>query len=88
MYVDEELYRVYWKTVHNRAGEYLYTAMCGYHFSKSDDGEFTAVTPGVVLGVNDKTNRACLAGRSSTHFIERAFPADYFSVRTLTHLSD
>ena len=38
MYMDKDMYRIYWKLVHNRAGEYFYNAMCAYHFSKSDDG--------------------------------------------------
>jgi hypothetical protein len=42
----------------------------------------------MVVGVNDKTNRACLAGRYSSQFIERNYPEDYFSLRTLTHISD
>ena len=37
MYFDKEMYRIYWKLVHNRAGEYFYTAACGYHFVKSDE---------------------------------------------------
>ena len=88
MYMDKDMYRIYWKLVHNRAGEYFYNAMCAYHFSKNDDGTFTAVTPNMVVGVNDKTNRACLAGRYSSQFIEREYPDDYFSLRTLTHISD
>lgn len=88
MYMDKEMYRIYWKLVHNRAGEYFYNAMCAYHWSRSEDGSFTAVTPNMVVGVNDKTNRACLAGRYSSQFIERNFPRDYFTLRHLTHLSD
>ena len=88
MYMDKDMYRIYWKLVHNRAGEYFYNAMCAYHFSKSDDGSFSAVTPNMVVGVNDKTNRACLAGRYSSQFIEKDYPDDYFSLRTLTHISD
>ncbi len=87
MYMDKDMYRIYWKLVHNRAGEYFYNAMCAYHFSKNDDGS-AAVSPNMVVGVNDKTNRACLAGRYSTQFFERAYADDYFSLRTLTHISD
>lgn len=88
MYMDKDMYRIYWKLVHNRAGEYFYNAMCAYHWSKSDDGTFTAVTPNMVVGVNDKTNRAALGGRYSSQFIEHQYPDDYFSLRTLTHISD
>ena len=88
MYMDKDMYRIYWKLVHNRAGEYFYNAMCAYHWSKSSDGSFSAVSPNLVVGVNDKTNRAALGGRYSSQFFEREFPEDYFSLRTLTHLSD
>jgi len=88
MYMDKDLYRIYWKLVHNRAGEYFYNAMCAYHWSKTADGKFSAVSPNLVVGVNDKTNRAGLGGRYSTQFFEKAWPEDYFSLRTLTHLSD
>jgi hypothetical protein len=47
-----------------------------------------AVAPNLVVGVNDKTNRAALGGRYSSQFFESQWPEDYFSLRTLTHLSD
>jgi hypothetical protein len=88
MYMDKDLYRIYWKLVHNRSGEYFYNAMCVYHFSKSDDGRLTAVTPSTIVGVNDKTNRAALAGRYTTQFLESSFPDGYFTLHTVTHMSD
>lgn len=88
MYMDKEMYRIWWKLVHNRAGEYFYNAACAYHFSSNDDKTFMTVTPNMVVGVNDKTNRACLAGRYSSQFIERDFPNDYFTLHHLTHMSD
>jgi hypothetical protein len=88
MYMDKDMYRIYWKLVHNRAGEYFYNAMCAYHWSVNKDGTFTAVTPNMVVGVNDKTNRAALGGRYSAQFIEWNFPEDYFTLRHLTHISD
>ncbi len=87
MYFDKDIYRIYWKMVHNRAGEYFYTAGCGYHFVKQDE-TFSAVFPTVVIGVNDKTNRAALAGRYQQSFIERNWDLTYFSLRTLTHMTD
>ena len=62
MYFDKELYRIYWKLVHNRAGEYFYTAGCGYHFVKTPDDTHSSVFPSLVIGVNDKINRAALGG--------------------------
>ena len=88
MYMDKDMYRIYWKLVHNRAGEYFYNAMCAYHWSKSDDGELGAVTPNMVVGVNDKKNRAAIGGRYDSQFIETDFPRRYFTLYTLTHLSD
>ena len=58
MYFDKDMYRIYWKLVHNRAGEYFYNAMCGYTFAVSPDRTFSAVSPAIVVGVNDKANRA------------------------------
>ncbi|MBI4516090.1 MAG: DUF1329 domain-containing protein [Deltaproteobacteria bacterium] len=88
MYMDKEMYRIYWKLVHNRAGEYFYNAMCAYHWSKNDDGTLTSVTPNMVVGVNDKTNRAALGGRYSSQFIETKYDDDYFTLHHLTHMSD
>jgi Protein of unknown function (DUF1329) len=88
MYMDKDMYRIYWKLVHNRAGEYFYNAMCAYHWAKNADGTFSAVAPNLVVGVNDKTNRAALGGRYSAQFFEFKWPDDYFTLRTLTHLSD
>ncbi|MFN8545386.1 MAG: DUF1329 domain-containing protein [Candidatus Binatia bacterium] len=87
MYFDKEMYRIYWKLVHNRAGEYFYTAACGYHFVKNDEA-YHAVFPNLVIGVNDKVNRAALGGRYQSSFIERKWDPSYFSLRTLTHMSD
>jgi hypothetical protein len=87
MYFDKEMYRIYWKLVHNRGGEYFYTAMCGYHFVKNDE-TFSAVFPNLVIGVNDKTNRAALGGRFQSSFLEQHWDPAYFSLRTITHMTD
>ena len=49
---------------------------------------FSAVYPNFVIGVNDKTNRAALGGRYQTSFIERKWDPTYFSLRTLTHMTE
>jgi hypothetical protein len=87
MYFDKEMYRIYWKMVHNRAGEYFYTAMCGYHFVKNDE-TFSAVFPNLVIGCNDKTNRAALGGRYQASFLEQRWDPSYFSIRTIAHITD
>jgi len=88
MYMDKDMYRIWWKLVHNRAGEYFYNAMCAYHFSNNDKGDLSVVTPNMVVGVNDKTNRACLAGRYSSQFIELDYEDDYFTLYRLSRMSD
>jgi len=88
MYMDKDMYRIYWKLVHNRAGEYFYNAMCAYHWAKLADGSFSAVTPNLVVGVNDKTDRAALGGRYTSQYFEFSFPRDYFTLHSLTQLSD
>lgn len=88
MYMDKDMYRIWWKLVHNRAGEYFYNAMCAYHFSQEDGGGFSAVTPNMVVGVNDKTNRAAIGGRYSSQFIETNYPRDYFTIKSLMSGSD
>jgi hypothetical protein len=87
MYFDKEMYRIYWKLVHNRAGEYFYTAACGYHFVKNDES-YSAVFPNLVIGVNDKTNRAALGGRFQSSFLEQKWDDNYFSLRTISHMTD
>jgi hypothetical protein len=87
MYFDKEMFRIYWKMVHNRAGEYFYTAMCGYHFVKNDE-TFSAVFPNLVVGVNDKTNRAALGGRYQSSFLEQRWDPSYFSIRTIARMTD
>ena len=88
MYFDKDMYRIYWKLVHNRAGEYFYNAQCSYHFSKRPDGSFSQVTQNGVVGVNDKTNRAAIGGRYDSQFIEHKFAEGYFQLSTLSHISD
>lgn len=84
MYFDREMYRIYWKTVTNRAGEYFYNAMCGYTFGRTADKTRSAVLPSLVVGVNDKTNRAAIGGRPRDQFVEERFdPAD-FTLRAIT----
>jgi hypothetical protein len=88
MYFDRDLYRIYWKLVSDRAGEYFYNAMCGYTFGRTADGAFSAVLPSVVVGVNDKTNRAAIGGRPRDQFVERAFDPAEFTLRAITHPRD
>jgi Protein of unknown function (DUF1329) len=87
-YFDKELYQIHWKLVFNKAGEYFYNAACVHHFAKNADDTFSAVANSLVVGVNDKTNRAAFGGRYSSQFLERAFDADHFSLVTLQHAGD
>jgi hypothetical protein len=88
LYVDRELYRVYWKLTYGLDGNMASNTMCAYHFSQSGDRNFSAVTPSLVVGVNDQANRATLAGRYTTEVIERGAPDDFFSLSTLTRRPD
>ena len=88
MYFDQEMYRIYWKLVSNRAGEYFYNAMCGYTFAETADRSFSGVLPSLVVGVNDKTNRAAIGGRPQDQFIEQRFNPDEFTLKAISHTSD
>ena len=88
MYFDQDMYRIYWKLVSNRAGEYFYNAMCGYTFAETADRSFSGVLPSLVVGVNDKTNRAAIGGRPQDQFIEQRFNPDDFTLKAISHTSD
>jgi len=88
MYFDREMYRIYWKVVTNRAGEYFYNAMCGYTFTEAADRTLSAVLPSIVVGVNDKTNRAAIGGRPRDQFIEQAFDPAEFTLKAITRIAD
>lgn len=83
-YFDKEMFQIHWKLVFNKAGEYFYNAACGHHFAKSADDTYSAVANNVVIGVNDKANRAAFGGRYTSQFLERSFPKGRFSLQTLT----
>jgi len=83
-YFDKELFQIYWKLVYNRAGEYFYNAACGHHWAKNAEDTYSAAVNNVVVGVNDKTNRAAFGGRYTSQFFERSFPSDRFSLHTLS----
>jgi hypothetical protein len=53
-----------------------------------NDETFSAVFPNLVIGVNDKINRAALGGRFQSSFPEQRWDPSYFSLRTLTHMTD
>jgi hypothetical protein len=88
MYFDKEMYRIYWKVVNNRAGEYFYNAMCGYTFGLTSDRTRSSVLPSVVVGVNDKTNRAAIGGRPRDQFIEEAFDPSEFTLKAITRTKE
>jgi hypothetical protein len=82
-YVDAEMYQIHWKLVYSRAGEYFYNAACSHHWAKSADDTYSAVANDLVIGVNDKTNTAAFGGRMTTHFLERQFVPDRFTLPAL-----
>jgi hypothetical protein len=87
-YFDKEMFQIHWKLVFNKAGEYFYNAACGHHWAKSADDTFSAVANNIVIGVNDKTNRAAFGGRYTSQFVERSFPKNRFTLQNLTSSSD
>ncbi len=80
LYIDREMYRIYWKLVYDRAGEYFYNAMFNHYWARSEDGSVAATGLGFVLGVNDVANRAAISGRPTTSVIESSFPDDHFQL--------
>ncbi len=82
-YVDTEMYQIHWKLVYNRSGEYFYNAACSHHWVKNGDETYSAVANDLVIGVNDKTNSAAFGGRFTSHFLERQFPRERFSLPAL-----
>jgi len=87
-YIDREMYRIYWKFVHDRSGRYFYNAMFSYYWSQNTDGSQAAVIPAFIVGVDEATNRAAIAGRPAGSFVDSAFQRELFTLRTLTALSD
>lgn len=87
-YFDREMYQIHWKLAYNRAGEYFYNAACGHHWAKTADGSFSAVANDIVIGVNDRTNRAAFGGRYTSYYVEREYEERRFSIPALMRRSD
>jgi hypothetical protein len=62
--------------------------MCGYTFGQTEDRSVSSVLPSLVVGVNDKTNRAAIGGRPRDQFIEEAFDPAEFTLKAITRLRD
>ena len=88
LYIDKEMYRIYWKVVFSRAGEYFYNAMFNYYWARDEEGDAAAVIPSFVLGVDDARERAAIAGRAQTDFVDVPQRPDIFTMRALTAMSD
>ena len=72
----------------NVATPALLQTMCGYTFAATADRSFSGVLPSLVVGVNDKTNRAAIGGRPQDQFIEQRFNPDDFTLKAISHTSD
>src|SRR5438067_3392411 len=57
-------------------------------FAETADRTFSGVLPSLVVGVNDKTNRAAIGGRPQDQFIEQRFNPDDFTLKAISHTSD
>jgi Protein of unknown function (DUF1329) len=88
MYIDRELYHGYYKLTFNKAGELYRTNFCGQAWGRSKDGSFSAPTPLLMLGVNEKENRGTPAGRYTRETFERGFGDKWFTPEHLAELSD
>ena len=69
-------------------GSWLYRHDPAVRDDYAADETYSNVAPNLVIGVNDKINRAALGGRYQTSFIERLWDPSYFSLRTITHMTD
>ena len=78
-YIDREMYRIHWKLVYDREGNYFYNAMFGYYWVRNIDASVAAVMPAFFVGVDDSKNRAVL-GRMEAGFVQSHFPCRYFDL--------
>lgn len=88
MYIDRDLYHGYYKLSFNKAGELYRTNFCGQAWGRSKDGAFSAPTPLLMLGVNEKENRGTPAGRYTRETYERGFKDNWFTPEHLAELSN
>jgi hypothetical protein len=88
LYVDRELYHGYYKVSFTKAGELFRTNLCGQAWGRSADGKFAAPTALLMMGVNEKENRATPAGRYRKETFESGFDDGWFTATHLSKLSE
>ena len=88
LYVDRDLYHGYYKVSFTKAGELFRTNLCGQTWGRSADGQFAAPSALLMMGVNEKENRATPAGRYRKETFERGFDDEWFSASHLSKLSE
>jgi hypothetical protein len=79
LYVDQELYRTYWRLAYGWQGEYRGHTMCAQHWSRSVDAIFASVTANALTAVNETTHRATL-GRFTSQILDEAQRDDLFTL--------
>jgi hypothetical protein len=89
LWVDRELYRVYWRQVFNKNGEEFYNAMIAHHFAVDPEGKNPSVSWTAIMGVNLITKRGALARKVGGEIIDEVAPPEgYFSMDTLTRMTN
>jgi hypothetical protein len=88
LYVDRELYHGYYKISFTPAGELFRTNFCGQAWGRTDDGSFAAPTALLMLGVNEKEDRATPAGRFTKDTFDSGLENDLFTPKHLSKLSE
>lgn len=87
LYVDRDLFHGYYKLSYTKAGELFRTNLCGQAWGRTADGSFAAPVAVLMLGINEKENRGTPAGRFTRQTFERDFPAEWFTAKHLSELS-
>jgi Protein of unknown function (DUF1329) len=88
LYIDRDLYHGYYKLTYSKAGELYRTNLCGQAWGRSTDGSFAAPTALLMLGINEKENRATPAGRYTRETFDRDLPDEWFTAAHLSSLSE
>lgn len=81
LYVDQELYRTYWRVAFSRKGEYVAHTMCAQHWSRGEDGALATATANALMAVNETLPRATLA-RSTAQSFDQELGNEFFTLST------
>jgi len=88
LYIDRDLYHAYYKIGYTKAGEQFQTNFCGTGWGRIPDGSFSAPTPFLMTGINERENRGTPTGRYTRETFVRDFADKWFTPEHLTKLSE